>query len=140
MLLGPVPASLGLRVSAPLVAVEALALITNAVIVVIEVIRFGLTGPAEVSNVPAFVLEVLIFLGFGVALLFTARGLWQAKRPARAPAVLAQIIALVVGGPLAFSTDPTSRILGIGLVVVAGVTIVALLSRGVTEDMLGPTS
>ena len=140
MLLGPAPASLGLRVSAPLVAVEAIALVANAVIVIVEVARFGLTGPTEVSNVPAFVLEVLIFLGFGVALLFTARGLWQARRPARAPAVLAQIIALVVGGPLAFSTDPTSRILGTVLVVVAGVTIVALLSRGVTEDMLGPTS
>ncbi len=121
--------------SVPLVAAEALALITYGILVIVEVARFGLTGPESVSNVPAVVLEIVIFTGFGIALAFTARGLWQARRPARAPAVLAQLIAFVIGGPLAFSDDAGPRIAGIIIVAVAGAATIALLSRGVTQEM-----
>ena len=127
--------SWGLRVSTPLVAAEALALIGYGILLIIEVARFGITGPEEVSNVPAVVLEIVIFTGFGIALAFTALGLWRARRPARAPAVLAQLIAFVVGGPLAFATETGSRIAGIVIVAVAGAATIALLSRGVTQEM-----
>lgn len=127
-----------MKISAPLVALEGLTLTGYGLYLIVQVIRFGITGPAEVSNVPAVVLEILIFSGFGIALLFTARGLWQARRPARAPAVLAQIIAVVVGGPLAASSDAASRVLGIVLVVIAVTTVIAVLSKGVTRDMVGP--
>jgi len=129
------PVSWGLRISAPLVAGQALALIVYGILLIVEVARFGITGPEEVSNVPAVVLEIVIFTGFGIALAFTARGLWQARRPARAPAVLAQLIAFVIGGPLAFSTETGPRIAGITIVAVAGVATIALLSRGVTQEM-----
>ena len=137
--LGPAPRSWGLRVAAPLVAAEGVALFTYGLYLLVSVIRFGITGPAEVSNVPAVVLEIAIFIGFGVALAITARGLWQARRPARAPAVLAQVIAVVVGGPLAFSTDSASRVIGIVVVVVAVTAAVASFGRGVTDEMMGTT-
>ncbi len=133
--LGKTPSSRGLRISAPLVAAEGLALSIYGIYLIVQVIRLGITGPEEVSNVPAVVLEIVIFIGFGVGVLLAARGLWQARRPARAPAVLTQIIAVVVGGPLAFSTDPTSRIAGILIVAVAVTSAIALLSRGVTLEM-----
>lgn len=121
--------------SAPLVAAEGLALVIYGIYLIVQVIRLGITGPEEVSNVPAVVLEIAIFTGFGIGVLFAARGLWLARRPARAPAVLAQIIAVVIGGPLAFSGDINSRIAGILIVCVAVVSSVALLSRGVTLEM-----
>lgn len=127
--------SWGLRVSTPLVAAEALVLIGYGILLVIDVARFGITGPAEVSNVPAVVLEIVIFIGFGIALVFTALGLWRARRPARAPAVLAQLIAFVVGGPQVFATETGPRVAGIIIVAVAGAATIALLSRGVTQEM-----
>jgi hypothetical protein len=49
--------------------------------------------------------------------------------------VLAQLIAFVIGGPLAFSTETGPRIAGITIVAVAGAATIALLSRGVTQEM-----
>lgn len=139
-LLGHAPTSWGLRVSAPLVAAEGLALLIYGLYLIVQVARFGITGPEEVSNVPAVALEIVIFTGFGVGVLLAARGLWRARRPARAPAVLTQIIAVVVGGPLAFSSDPSSQIAGIAIVIVAVGSAVALLSRGVTLEMAEETA
>ena len=116
-------------------AVEGVALVLYGVFILVQSLRLGITGPAEVSNLPAVVLEIVIFCGFGVALLFTARGLWNTHRVARAPAVLAQIIAVVVGGPLALSTELTSRVSGAIIVVVAVAAVIALLSPAVTEEL-----
>lgn len=135
MNLGPAPRSLGLRVAAPLVALEGAALIGYAIYLVVQVARFGITGPADVSNVPAVVLEILIFALFGAGLVVAARALWRGRRGGRGPAVLAQIIAAVVGGPLAFATEPGPRFVGILVVLVAVVTVIALLSRGVTREL-----
>lgn len=135
MLLGPAPRSRGLRISAPLVGLEGLVLTGYGVYIAVQFARFGLTGPAEVSNVPAVILEIVIFGGFGVALLVTARALWQARRIARAPAVFAQIIAVVVGGPLLGAAENSSRLAGVALVAVAIASVVALLSRSVTEEL-----
>lgn len=127
--------SWGLRVSTPLVTAEAVALIGYGIYLLIQFARFGTTGPEEVSNVPAVVTGIVIFLGFGIGLAFTSRGLWRARRPARAPAVLAQLIAFVVGGPMVFSSESAPRIVGILIVAVAGAAVIALLSRGVTQEM-----
>lgn len=121
--------------AAPLVALEGAALIGYAIYLVVQVARFGITGPADVSNVPAVVLEILIFALFGAGLVVAARALWRGRRGGRGPAVLAQIIAAVVGGPLAFATEPGPRFVGILVVVVAVVTVIALLSRGVTREL-----
>ena len=75
--LGGTPRSWGLRVSAPLVAAEGLALVIYGIYLIVQVIRLGITGPEEVSNVPAVVLEIAIFTGFGIGVLFAARGLWR---------------------------------------------------------------
>jgi len=133
--IGPVPRSRGLRIAAPLVAAEGVALVLYGVYILVQSLRLGITGPAEVSNLPAVGLEIVIFSGFGVVLLFTARGLWNTHRVARAPAVLAQIIAVVVGGPLALSTELTSRVSGAITVVVAVAAVIALLSPAVTEEL-----
>jgi hypothetical protein len=133
--LGPAPTSRGLRISAPLVGLEGLVLTGYGLLILVQALRFGLSGPEEVSNVPAVALEVGIFAGFGIALLFTARALWQARRVARAPAVLAQIIAVVVGGPLLTASENSSRIAGVLIVAVAVASVIALFSRGVTDEI-----
>lgn len=89
-----------LVVAAIVALAEGAALVGYAVYLLVQVARLGLTGPSEVSNAPAVTLEIIIFAVFGAGLLVSGRGLWQARRWARAPIVLGQLIALVVGVPL----------------------------------------
>ena len=72
----------------------------------------GLTGPPEVSNLPALVLQVVIFAALGVGLIAIARGWWLSKYGARAPFILAQILGLVVGVPLTAAPDAGTRVVG----------------------------
>lgn len=98
---------------------EGLALIGYACYDVIQAIRFGTTGPAEVSNGPALFIQILIFMVFGIGLLLVARGWLQGKRWARSPFVLAQLIALLVGFPLAQDSSGPSRAVGVTVLICA---------------------
>lgn len=98
---------------------EGSALIGYACYDVIQAIRFGTTGPAEVSNGPALFIQILIFMVFGIGLLLVARGWLQGKRWARSPFVLAQLIALLVGFPLAQDSSGPSRAVGVTVLICA---------------------
>ena len=94
---------------------EGLALIGYACYDVIQAIRFGTTGPAEVSNGPALFIQILIFMVFGIGLLIIGRGWMQGQRWTRSPFVLAQLIALLVSFPVAQNSAGPGQ--GVGLAV-----------------------
>lgn len=122
------------RVAAAIAAVEGLGLVLYAVLDVLVIVREGLTGPTEVSNVPAFIVQVLIFLALGVGLLVIARGWWIPSRSARAPFVLAQLLALVVGIPLAGTGGFISAV-GVSLVVLAVAGVLLALAPATTRAL-----
>ena len=107
--------------------VEGLVLVAYGVYALVEGLRLGATGPDQVSNVPAIALEVLLFALFGVGLIWLARGWWGARRWARAPFVLAQIIALLLGVPLA-QADGTERVVGVAMSLIAVLGIVLVFT------------
>jgi len=98
---------------------EGLALIGYACYDVIQAIRFGTTGPAEVSNGPALFIQILIFMIFGIGLLLIARGWLQGQRWSRSPFVLAQLIALLVAFPLAQDSSGPGRAVGVSVLICA---------------------
>ncbi|MEL0248571.1 MAG: hypothetical protein VXA23_01095, partial [Actinomycetota bacterium] len=96
----------------------------------------GLTGPPEVSNLPALVLQVVIFAALGVGLIAIARGWWLSKYGARAPFILAQLRGLVVGVPLTAAPDAGTRVVGAALVVAAVIGIAVSLLPPVTRAIV----
>lgn len=111
------------------------ALLTYAVYDVVEAVRVGITGPQEVSNLPAVVLLVVITAAFGVGLAWVGVGWWRARRWARAPFILAQLIGGFIGFELAQSEGSTERVVGIGLVAVALLGLVLSFAPGVTRRL-----
>ena len=118
----------------PLAALAVIALLEGAALIayglfdLVEAVRLGATGPADVSNGPAIALQIVIFVAFGAGMAWVARGWWGARRWARAPFLLAQVMALLVGYDMAQSTTPASRIAGIVVALVAIVGIVLAFS------------
>ena len=105
---------------------QGIALLGYGVFDIVGALTVGISGPAAVSNPTGTVLQILLFLIFGAGLLAVAWGWWQVRRWARAPFVLAQLIALVVGVPLAQAAEESARIPGILLtgIAVAGLVLV----------------
>lgn len=117
-------------------AVQGVALIGYAVFDIVQGVTVGLTGPSEVSNLPGLVLQIGIFAALGIGLVLVARGWWGAKYGARAPFIVAQLLALVVGIPLVSAPDVGTRQVGIALVVAGVVGIVLSLLPPVTRVLI----
>ncbi len=105
-------------------AVEGVGLLGYAVYDVVEALRVGVSGPEEVSNVPAVVLLIAIQAIFGAGLLWIAYGWWRSRRWARSPFLVAQLLGGLVGYELAQSTGGVERITGISVIAIAVVGIV----------------
>jgi hypothetical protein len=118
---------------AVIASAEAACLTGYGLFTLVEALRLGATGPAAVSNGPAMVLEVLLFVAFGSALSVVARGWWGERHWARAPFLLAQVMAVLIGYQLAQSSATASRIAGIAMAVVAIIGIVIALTGPVTR-------
>ena len=116
---------------AGIAGIEGLALAGYAVFELIEAIRLGATGPAEVSNPAAITLQIVIFAVFGAGLLMIARGWLRRSRWVRGPFVLAQIIALVVGVPLLQAAGAVEKLAGIAIVALAVAGIVLTFTKPV---------
>ena len=114
-------------------AIEGISLVGYALYDVVQGITVGITGPPEVSNLPALVLQIVIFAALGIGLLLVARGWWGAKYGARAPFIVAQLLALVVGVPLVSAPDAWTRQVGVALIIVAVVGLVLALLPAVTR-------
>jgi hypothetical protein len=115
--------------------IEGAALVAYAIFDVIEAVRVGLTGPEEVSNAPALVLLVVITAVLGLGLGWVARGWWLARSWARAPFILAQIIAALIGYDLAQSTGDVERVVGIAAIALAVVGLVLSFAPGVSRAL-----
>jgi len=112
------------------------ALLAYALFDIVEAVTVGISGPAPVSNASGLMLQILLFLVFGVGLILVGRGWWQVRRWARAPFVLAQLIALVVGVPLAQASDASVRIPGLALSAIAGVGLILVFLPRTTRALL----
>lgn len=122
--------SLTFRSLAAIAFIEGVFFIANAILVTGGVLIFGLTGPESVSNPAGVTLEVIIFAAFGLGLLVVALGWWRVRSWARAPFVLAQLLALVVSVPLIGSSGSVERVIGVVVTIVAvGGLVVTLLPR-----------
>ncbi len=116
-------------------ALEGLGLLGYAIYDIVETLRLGVTGPEEVSNVPAVVLIIVILVLFGVGLLWVARGWWVMKRWARAPFVVAQLLGVLVGYDLAQATGGPTRTIGAALIAIAAVGIVLAFLPAVSRSI-----
>jgi hypothetical protein len=122
---------------AAIAGLEGLALLVYSVFDLVSVIRFGIQGPTEVSNAASVTLQILIFALFGAAMALLARGWWHRRRWARAPFLLGQLLALVVGVPLAQASGRVEQVAGILIVVLAVTGGVLALSRPVGRVLDG---
>ena len=115
--------------------IEGIALIGYAAFEAFEGIRIGATGPSAVSSGPALLLQILILAAFGAALVLVGSGWLRVRRWARAPFVLAQLIALVIGFPLISAVGGVERGAGLALVVLAVIGIVLVFTPAVTRSL-----
>lgn len=120
---------------AAIAVVEGTVLLGYAVYDLVQGARLGTPGPEAVSNAPALSVQILIFLGFGAGLLVTGLGWWRGRRWARAPFLLAQLLAVVIGFPLAQADGAVERPIGIVLVILAVAGAVLALSPRVTRAL-----
>ena len=117
---------------------QGVALLGYALFDVVEAVRVGITGPAEVSNAPALILLVVITAAFGVALLLVARGWWRAQRWARAPFILTQLIFGLIGYELSQSDGSVERMVGYACVLVAILGLVLSFAPAVSRAIDEP--
>lgn len=124
-----------IAVIAAIAAIEGLGLLGYALFDLIQSLRTGVTGPSDVSNVPAVIVQIVIQTLFGAGLLWVARGWWTRKRWARAPFLVAQILAVLVGYDLVQSVGTTERTVGIVFAVLATIGIVLVFLPGVAREI-----
>ncbi|MGI9196604.1 MAG: hypothetical protein ACR2KE_03990 [Candidatus Nanopelagicales bacterium] len=128
---------LPLRTAAAVALLEGAAFTAYAIYVIVELARFGITGPSQVSNTSSVTLEIVIFVVFGVGLLLAGWGLWRRRRWGRAPAVLGQLLGLVVGFPLAGAAGPVEKVVGILVVALSILALVCLFLPSTTQALVG---
>lgn len=128
------PKAPGLRVAAPLVALQGVLGLAYTIYLVVDTIRFGAQGPSDVSNSGAEWIMILIFALVSLGLLWSAAGLWRERRWARSPVVLIEVIFVIVG----FQQVTNASIVGpvrvaFGVIAVAAlVTLVCVFLRSST--------
>ncbi len=93
--------------------IQGAALLAYAVFDVVEAVRVGITGPEDVSNPAALVVLIAITAAFGAGMVWVGIGWWRTRRWARAPFILAQALAVLVGYELAQSEGAVERTIGI---------------------------
>lgn len=116
-------------------AIEGAVMIGYAVFDAVSAIAVGASGPQEVSNGPAIVLQIVLFIVFGAAMLWVARGWWTVRSWARSPFLLAQLMVLLVGVPLAQSGGSVERYTGIGACLLALLGIVLCFAPSVSRAL-----
>ncbi len=117
---------------------EGLALLGYAVYDTIQALRIGATGPTDVSNPSAIVIQIVIFAIFGIGLLLVARGWFTGRRWPRAPFILAQLIALVVGSPLISAQGDVDRVVGFLTVGIAVAGMIVIFTPTVIREFSNP--
>lgn len=107
-------------------AAEGIALVIYGIYDLIQSLRLGATGPADVSNLPALILQIVIYLILGAGMLLIADAWRRGRFWQRGAFMLGQIFAVVIGyefigpeGGIAWVTGILLMLLGVaGLVLV----------------------
>ena len=126
----------GLRILGVISGVQGVFYVVYAILIVVGVARFGVSGPSEVANASGVTLEVVIFLFFGLGMLLVAVGWFAAKLWARAPFLLAQLLALVVSVPLIGATNLFQKWAAILVTLAAVVGLFLAFTPAVTRYLL----
>lgn len=113
---------------AAIAAIEGLGLIMYAIFDIIEAVRVGITGPADVSNPAALLLLIVIYLVFGIGLLLVARAWWLMRTWQRGAFILTQVIALLVFFDLTRSDESLPRNVGFVILALAVTGIVLVFT------------
>jgi hypothetical protein len=123
-------------IAATVAVIQGAALLSNGVAVLWVVIRDGITGPAAVASPAGIAVEVALFVVFGAAMLWIARGLVRGSGAVLTPFVLAQVLGLTVSIPLATGTGAAAVVgwLLTGLCILGLVAWVSLLRSRSAED------
>lgn len=109
-------------------AIEAAALISYGLITGGVALVSGIEGPSAVSSPTGVAMEVLTFVLFGAGLVAIAVGRWRSAGWSTVPFLVAQLLALTIGIPLAT---------GVSEGVPFGVVITALAVVGLVGMFLG---
>lgn len=117
----------GLVTLAVVAGVQGAALLAYAAFDVVEALRLGLNGPAAVSSPPALIVLVSVTAVLGLGMVWIARGWWRARRWARAPFIMAQLLVGLIGFELSQSEGGTERTVGLVMIAVASVGVVVAL-------------
>ena len=111
-------------IAAVVALLEGILMVGNGLLVAALVARDGITGPADVASPAGVVLEVALYLLFGFALLWMARGFVKGSPTVMTPFMLAQVLGLTVTIPLAMGGG-TAGLAGAMVVVACGCGLVA---------------
>ena len=120
---------------AAIAALEGLGLVGYAIFDVVEAVRIGTSGPAEVSNTSALVVLIAIQVIFGVGMLWIARGWWRCARWARSPFVVAQLLGVLIGLQVAQGAEAGATVVGYLTVVIAIAGLVVAFLPPVTRAL-----
>jgi hypothetical protein len=117
-----------LTTAAAIEALEGAALTVVGLYVGIEAIA------GSPNDLASAVVLALMAVAAGVAIVAVGRGLWQARRWARAPALLTQIFALIAGISMIQSRRQVLGIVVIALAVAAAATLMSPPSARAIDD------
>ena len=112
-------------------------LVVAASLTALEALALAVLGLLEVANLRAIRLTMglttsVFFLGAALALAWCAWSLWRVRRWARGPVVMAQLIVLGLAWNL---RDESTRLLAIGLALVALLAVAGLLHPATTAEL-----
>jgi len=107
---------------------EGVALLVTAVVAVFQALS-GTSYGARGDDSSAIILEVVIFLVFGLGLLVVAKGWYSKQRWARSPFVLVQLIGLSIG-----IWSDTQLALRLGFIIPAVLGLIITFSPAVLRD------
>ena len=115
--------------------IEGAALLGYAAFDIVEGIRVGITGPEDVSNPAALVVLIGITAAFGAGMVWVGIGWWRTRRWARAPFILAQALAILVGYELSQSEGAVERTVGIAGAVLGVLGLILAFAPGVSRRL-----
>jgi hypothetical protein len=122
---------------AAIATLQGVTLLGYAIFDIYGLITIGTTGPEEVSNTPALILQIVILAGLGAGMIYVGYGWWLKKRWARAPFIVVQFLAIIIGWPLAQALGRSERAIGVSLVVLGVIGLFLAFTPRVTRELEG---
>lgn len=119
--------------SAGVAGLEAVVLVGYGISIAAVALTQGIQGPEAVATPTGVAVETVVFVLFGVGMGLLTLGRWRRADWSTVPFVIAQLLALTVGVPLATASG-WPRIVGVLTVLVALTGVGAVLPGRVTTE------